>query len=134
MLAFHFVHSLTHHQSNPRSSRTRLLGGTLCESHVLLQPSHLPAGRAPQESHLKLSHAGDPGTQTVPPMQPEQKARWEEAAEAAGGPRQQDMQPPRDSRHHSKVTVSNPSWGVELEPATTLYRRPEALLLTQNSS
>lgn len=71
----------------------------------------------------------------MPPMQPKQKPRWEqEAAEAVGGPRQQDMQPPGDSRHHSKVTVSNPTRGVELEPATTLYRRPQALLLNQSSS
>lgn len=33
-----------------------------------------------------------------------------------------------------KLTVSNPTRSVELEPATTLYRRPQALLLTQSSS
>lgn len=73
----------------------------------------------------------------MPLTQPKKKARWEqEAAEATGGPRQQDPRPPWDCRHHSKVTVADPSPppGRRAGTCYCLGQDTKALPVTQNSS
>lgn len=95
-----------HHQSDPRPGRTRLPGGMRGATQA---PAAISPSRKPGPSGVP-PHAGDLGTRTVPLTQPKKKARWEpEAAEATGGPRQQDPRPPWDCRHHSKVSVADPS-------------------------